>query len=78
MYIVTPYVVGCIVVSKLESVFSSDLCHVSTLFPVTNITSVQNVYMFRMELVYFCLLSVFQFFGVTKSLSPVSKNKQPH
>lgn len=78
MHIITLYVAGCIMVGKLESVFSSDLCHISTLFPVISITSVQTVDMFLMELLYFCLLSVFHIFGIIKSLAPVFKNKQPH
>lgn len=77
MHTITLYVAGCIMVDKLESVFSSDLCHVSTLFPVVSITFDQTVDMFLMELLYFCL-SVFHIFGIIKSLAPVSKNKHPH
>lgn len=78
MYIITLYVAGCIGVGQLESVFSSDLCHVSTLFPVISMISVQTVDVLLMELLCFCLLSVFNIFGIIKSLDPVSKNKHPH
>lgn len=52
MHIIALYVAGCITVGKLESVFSSDSCHISVLFPVISITSVQTVDMFLMELIF--------------------------
>lgn len=78
MHIITLYVAGCVMVGKLKSAFGSDLCHVSMLLPVISITSVQTVDTVLMELVYFCLLSVFRSFGIIKSLALVSKNKHPH
>lgn len=77
MHIITLHVAGYIMVGKLESVFSSDLCYVSTLFPVISITSVQTVDIFLMELLCFCV-SVFHTFGIIKSVAPVPKDKHAH